>query len=105
MPTLSTERRGKGWRFIITVPKELLSHYPSRFLRKTVPEPDRVKADKIAYRWAAEVAAEFRRIKETGSPLKRTISDAKLEQLTGLMVASILGADEESPEPRRPREQ
>lgn len=96
MPTITSERRGdSSWRFTISVPTDCLPHYPRRLLRKTVKEPDKLKAHELAYRWAADMAAEFRRIRETGSPIKRTISDAEIDHLTGLMVASMLGADEE----------
>lgn len=96
MPTLSWERRGAGWRCTITVPKDCLPHYSGRFLRKTIPEPDRLKADEIAFRWAAELAAEFRRIRETGSALKSSISEDEANWLAHETARAMMEDDAEA---------
>ena len=97
MPTLTTERRGSSWRFTISIPPDCLQHYPGkkRLLRLTVRGSDKLKAQEEAHRWAADMAAEWRRIRETGSPLKKTITDAEADRLCELAAVSRLGADEE----------
>jgi len=93
MPTLTWERRGAGWRYTISVPKDCLPHYPSRLLRKTISETDRLKADELAHRWAAEMAAEFRRIRESGSPLKSSISESEASWLARDAAREFLEGD------------
>lgn len=90
------ELHGSGWRVTKRVPKDLLAYYaPRKFLRYQTGEPDRKAAEVLAWRWLAEVAEEFQRIRTSGSPHRKTIEPSEVSFLVASMVRSSLGADEE----------
>lgn len=76
VPLPTVERRKKTTRYRLRVPADCLAHFDSDVQTLSIPETDRSRADEIGLRWAAELHAQFRRIRETGSPNKRTLPDA-----------------------------
>ncbi len=91
------ELHGSGWRVTKRVPTELLAHYaPKKHLRYQTGEPDRKAAGVLAWRWLADLEEEFQRVRETGSRLKQSASPEEVSHLVGLMVRSILEADQQN---------
>lgn len=87
---------GKSWRITKRIPESLRAHYGGQaFLRYPTGTPDKKAAAVIAWRWLADTAEEFTRIRETGSAAKTIVPAAEVSRLVASMVASTLGADEE----------
>lgn len=89
------ELHGSAWRVTKRVPKDLLRHYPSAFLRFPTGEPDKKAAALKAWRWITECEEEFQRLRLTGSRFRKSITDAEADRLCALATASRLVADEE----------
>ena len=89
------ELHGAGWRITKRIPKALLSHYtPNTRLRFQTGEADKKAATVLAWRWLAERAEEFQRIRDTGSKYRQDITPEESAHLVRLMVCSSLAADE-----------
>lgn len=91
------EFHGSSWRVTKRVPQDLLAHYnPKKFFRYQTGVTDRKAADALAWKWLGDLADEFQRIRETGSPLKQTITPEEISYLVRLMIRSSLEADEDT---------
>lgn len=87
---------GKSWRITKRIPENLRAHYGGQaLLRYPTGTADKKAAADIAWRWLADTAEEFTRIRETGSAAKTVVPAAEVSRLVASMVASALGADEE----------
>jgi integrase len=87
---------GKGWRITKRIPEALLPYYGGKsHLRYPTGTADKRAAAYIAWRWLADTAEEFARIRETGSAAKTIVPAAEISRLVVTMMASTLGADEE----------
>lgn len=91
------ELHGSKWRIVKRVPQDLLSHYaPKDMLRHNTGQSDKKAAAVIGWRWLADLATEFQRIRETGSKYRQEIPEDEAAHLVALMVHSSLQADWES---------
>lgn len=86
---------GSTYRVQKRVPADCVAHYGKPMLYFRTGCADKREAALVAWKWLAEIEAEFDRIRKTGSPRKATITDEEAERLCDLMLASRLGADEE----------
>jgi len=96
VPLPSVERRKTTTRYRLRVPADCLPHFDSDFQTLVLRETDRLKADEEALRWASELHAKFRRIRETGSPHKQTLSEADARWLAKETARRFLESDADS---------
>ena len=84
------EYHGSGWRINKSVPTDLKQHYSTRLLRHQTGESDKKKAANLAWRWLAEREEEFKRLRETGSKFKTSITPDEMEYLVDTGVRTVL---------------
>lgn len=86
---------GSTYRIQKRVPKDCLPHYNKPILYHRTECSDKRAAASVAWKWLAEIEADFDRIRSTGSLIKTSISDEEADRLCQLMLVSRLAADEE----------
>lgn len=98
MDVMSTQgllERPNGFYFQARIPKKYQSHYPSVVLRENLFTSNRKEAIGLVRKRWAELHEEFKRIDQTQSIYKTTISASETDYLIGLAIHSRLSADDE----------